>query len=236
MSIALRVGTANIRNTPDLPRAQVRESARICGLRADLIGFQEIAEAADHMDVRVGLGSDFRAAALTNKTEDPIHYRNTMLQIIPAGEVPGGFAPTGAQLAHHGMAHVSPNRYTTWAMLRAVADPAIQFAFVNIHTVSKPFDLKATHHRWREEMWHIHYSKWAAMVNGFNDAGLTVLFGGDFNSSVVRKSDVDARWFWQSGIDKIGVLPGKTPVHLDGIRSWNTPSDHNLRVAKVTVG
>lgn len=236
MSIALRVGTANIRNTPDLPRAQVRESARVCGQRADLIGFQEIAEKADHMDVRIGLGGDFRAAPVTNHTEDPIHYRSTAMELIPAGEVPGGFLPSGAQLAHHGMAHVSPDRYTTWAMLRAVGDHAIQFAFVNLHTVSKPFDTKATHHRWREEMWHVHYSKWAAMVNGFNDAGLTVLFGGDFNSTVVRKSDVDARWFWQSGIDKIGVLPGKTPVRLEGIRSWDTPSDHNLRVAKVTVG
>jgi len=236
MTITLRVGTANIRNTPDLPRAQVREAARVCGKRADLVGFQEIAERADRLDVRVGLGESWRATPLTNTTEDPIHYRIDLVHLMAEDEVPGGFQPSGAKLAHHGMAHVSPDRYTTWGMFRAANDPKIQFAVVNLHTVSKPTDPGASHHKWREEMWHIHYSKFAAMVNGFNDAGLTVLAVGDFNRLDVPKTDRDMRWAWKSGIDKIGILKGKTPVSLIRVASYDTPSDHNLRVAKVALG
>jgi hypothetical protein len=231
------VGTCNIRNTPDLPRAQVREAAHVCSVRADLVGFQEIGEVQDHTDVRIGLGDTWSGVAGgTGKVEVPIHFRKSLLELIPDAEVPGGFANSGFQLAHHGLAHVSPNRYTTWAMLRAKSNHAIQFAIVNAHMVSKPTDTNATHHRWREEMWHVHYSKWAAMVNNFNDHGLTVLAVGDFNRLDVPKSDRDMRWAWKSGIDKIGMIKGKTPVSLIRVASYNTPSDHNLRVAKVALG
>lgn len=237
MSIALRVGTCNIRNTPDLPRAQVRESAAVCKVKADVVGFQEIGEVQDHTDVRIGLGDQWSGVAGgTGKVECPIHFRKSLLELIPDGQVPGGYANSGLQLAHHGLAKVSPARYTTWAMLRSKGDHAIQFALVNVHMVSKPFDPKASHHTWREEMWHVHYSKWAEMVNRYNDAGLTVIAVGDFNAGTVRKSDADMRWMWKSGIDKIGVLQGKTPLHLTGVASYDTPSDHNLRVAKVALG
>lgn len=232
--IAVRVGTANIRNTPDMARAAVRRSAHIVGMHADVCGFQEIGEAEDHADVRTGLGTGWKVAPLTDTTECPIHYRASLLRLMDP--LPAGIMSSGKQKAHDGLAHISPTRFTTWACLQSVRYPAIRFAVINLHTVSKPFDKTVARQRWREEMWYIHYAKFAEMANKFNDAGLTVLAVGDFNALPVPKTDKDFVWLFNSTIDKIGRLTGKTPVVLNNVSSFDTPSDHRLRVATVRLG
>lgn len=197
--------TLNLRNLPDMPRRFVREDAGRAGRlgRARpwrVITWQEIGEAEDLQDVARALGPSWRH--LEADTPQPISVTRGWHVL-----------ETGTVNLHGGLAHVSPARKLTWALIqprrphRAVPPVVV----TNTHDVSGAF----THpgqkaEAWRRQMWDIGHATHGQLVRDFNHEGLTVTGGGDFNRpGEVPDLSPACRWVAGAGYDHIYVSEAK---------------------------
>lgn len=206
------VTTLNVRNLPDMPRRHVVADAQ----RAERLGrprpwrailWQEIGEAEDHVDVRRALGRTWQHA--NEASPNPLS--------LTAG---WRVLETGRHKLHGGLAHVSPSREASWAVIQPKRPHhAVKpLALVGVHYVSGAFSHPGQRaEEWRRGHWDIGHAAHGDLVRTFNAEGLTVVGGGDFN----RRGEVPdlspaCRWVAGSGYDHLYVSQAKggTRVHL----------------------
>lgn len=198
--------TLNVRNNPDMPRRFVRSDvsyAMKLGRRHPFraVLFQEIGEAEDHQDVATVMRRRWWQHLHTNRP-DPIALTR-------------GFhvLESGVEHLHGGLAHVSPARMATWAVVqpRRPHRPVRPIALVDVHYVSGAFSHPGQRgEEWRRTHWDVGHAGHGALVRTFNAEGLTVVGAGDFN----RKGDVPdlspaCRWVAGAGYDHVYVSEAK---------------------------
>ena len=235
------VVTANIgRKHPSKREAAiraVRDGVSIDGKRVrPFVGWQEIRE-GDADAREPGWIDHYFGTAYTNvfNGKSPAH-------MVPLS-VPKEFDVVDKRTTycHGGLAHVSPARYITEALVAAKDDPKLRFVFANTHYVAGAFNGKTDgHEKWRDDAWHKHFVKHRDKVLKYwRDRGFPVIWTGDVNrqSMPLLMPKFEKRAFGK-GIDQIGWVPGGNGVEIRLVSTHAIDmavDDHNARVAVLKI-
>lgn len=208
------VATANVRNTPDIPRAAVTECGRKVSGLADIIGLQEMEDKGiDKQDYLKGLGDKY---AILGNSETAIAYRTDKLNVVTHRHAT--ITP--------GLKGVNPDRGYDYAVLETKAGG--RFAFLNTHMHNKAWNLKADAHKvWRKQNWN---KLWEAVKHEMNASNMPTFLVGDFNRVTWQTGINNFAWLsGYNGIDKIGLRVDRKRfnVQATNTRRINTPSDHD---------
>ncbi|MFT3714213.1 MAG: hypothetical protein QM817_41650 [Archangium sp.] len=171
--MTFRTVNINVKSNPEMSQKAVVHDVRRASHAGSLIGWNEISPARYFKAIR-NLGPEWGHYMPHDgglHIPNPISWKKDQWKLEDAG-----FVKT-----HPGKAKVSPNRYITWAKLKNKASGQ-EIVRINTHLVSGAF---SHGHRptteWRQKMWATHMRKLDALVKKFEDKGLTVIVGGDFN-------------------------------------------------------
>ena len=233
------VGTCNIRNNPDLPREKVVRSAEIAAANANIIGFQEIREDEDFIDVQQGLTDRF--LLMNTDTSVPIAFNKFMFDLANPRHMPNGFNSYGSILLH---THESftPARYVSWVALEDHDDAwDVPYVYVNTHWINKAWNGEETDpdiEAQRKVLWLDSWEQTQFLLLRFRRAGLPATIVGDFNRKNVDPFNRQMEWVVDEGIDKIGVIPPRgyrtnEVFDIGETANFNTPSDHDLWTARI---
>lgn len=219
------VSTANIMGNPLMSQKKVVLDVKTVKSRSTVVGWQEISNARYKKAVREVYGADWETCQLG--VSIPISVRASAFKILKSGH----------QLAHHGKALASPNRYIAWAYLADRNDALCKFVLMNTHYVSGAWNNKPKpHKKWRQRMWHVHYAQQKQLVLDAHRAGFTVVGTGDFNRVDVKKFHPDQHWLENGGIDKLWYLEGAHGPKIKVVSaalSTNLCSDHHLKTSRL---
>lgn len=227
--VDLTACTLNVRNTPDLPRAQVRHDLAAVRDLAGIHLWQEIAEADDRDDLRHCLPAEQGWQHVELDTEDPISL-NRRFVVLEHGQ----------KFMHAGLDGISPARYATYAIVRRSRKLA-PFAIVNTHTVSRPFDTGADRAEWRKTMWHQHRRRMVTLIDELLTEGHSVLVGGDFNATSIGQLHPGQRPIIRDRLDHLLWINAAGGAHLDRVtrkRRLGTDhlfTDHPALIARLTL-
>ncbi len=236
------VGTSNVRNNPDLPREAVVKCGKVAAEHCDIVGFQEIREDEDFIDIAQGLGDSF-AFSNTN-TSVPIAFRRAKFELANPHLLPNGFGSFGSILLHDKVAGYTPPRWLSWTILDLrEGNWTSPVAFMNTHFINKAWNGEEEDPAIEEERQALWWDSWEAMQQQtlkFRRVGLPVVFVGDFNKASVQEFNRHQVWAVNGGIDKIGVIPPRgyqaTEVFdINEVERWTNPSDHDLRTADIHI-
>lgn len=215
-SEALRVCSANIQNTPDMPDLDVRADVGTAQRNCDLILWQEIGEKADHRAVREVLGEGWRTSRLETRPS-PISWRTSRLKL--AGEVREVRVSDPTPRCPNGRPSYNPARRITLAPLRARATGQ-DLTAVSLHFPQRKGCRKANQTaRWRQA----YETTKAKLPDG------PLVIGGDWNR---RESEIPAMtaWHWTTRapnrLDHIAIARTGWTVERKFTRPLN--SDHHL--------
>lgn len=241
-----RQGTANVRNTPDLPRAAVRRCARIVAAHADACGWQEIAEAEDHADLKEHLPDTRWWWHDAGGKEVPQSFRKSMWVPAEDSALPAWASPFMLEKISDSIPGVNPDRYLAWSFMRrrfhdGTLSPHLICHF-NTHWVNGAFSRpgqKAEEER-VQRFWQ-GWEKCQGIVERVHDIGtVAIVFSGDLNAAVVPTFVSSQRWLWTTAIDKMALIDapdgnGGARLRLvpGSILSVDDPSDHDLRLASI---
>lgn len=221
-SLEMKIGSFNVKNTPDIPRASVVKCGEIAGRQgAGIIGFQEIGQ-EDHQPLADGLGKHYRM--LHPNIQIPIAYDIRKFACLSSG----------SQLMHEGLAGASPNRYISWGRFKSLQNVGMPaFIVMNTHmAVQKDNALKAQ--KWRIQMWEKHLRAMQQKVGEWSNELVFVV--GDFNPDHRPVNLPGVKWVVTHDPDRIGVKAPATIkaafVNYDKVPS---PSDHAGLVARFMV-
>jgi hypothetical protein len=188
--------TLNVQANPPMSQAKVVHDVRRAAALASCIGWQEI------------------------KFE---RYRQAIRELGPAwhhvfgpGELALSFRVRGFEFIERGFlqttnsrAHITPNRYVAWAIMRERASGHRVVRF-NTHAISGAFRPGPVPEKaWRRRAWHHHMNVLADAVRLMVDSGHPVIVGGDINRSgfeflgdlVVYDNDFDVPTHREGAID-----------------------------------
>ena len=216
-SADFRMGSHNIRNYPDIPDRSVREAAKIAGSMADIIGFQEISEAADKLALQQSL-PDFKFVALAHRPPQGFNKEKFVL----TKEGPRGFIPTTKSLAY-----IAPALGLTIATYKPRGSDVNPFVVINVHFTPGAFRPGIDRMQERRRDWDKNYEILIATMKKWRNAGYTVFVMGDFNRPDMPLIPVPSfRWLHKDSIDYIGVAEGNVKVKVEKTSIKRTPSDH----------
>lgn len=219
----MRIGTANIRNHPDMPRAAVEADIHTVARRTSLCGLQEIQPGEDTPVVRYALPEHW--GMFGGAAESPIvwnadrwHLEDSDLITWERPRLPRPENPTPG---------------ITSCVFRSRRRPELpRFAVVNTHLVAGAYNaqrLLAV-----QAQWHVEWRMVLEEVRRLHRGGLTVYVLGDFNRGVMPGPN----WLTPDGPpDHVGELVSVRSVHL--AHPEHTPvllnSDHKLHVVSGTL-
>lgn len=221
----MKLGTANIRNFPDMAKPKVRADAKKMGQVCTIWGGQEIEPGEDYSVVLDGLGNNWRG--LFGDRTTPIFFRSDKWKPEDLHQI---FLPRG------NLPLTSKSASITSAYFKSVDRPDVGIAVVNCHLITHGPAQKDR--RTRRELWGQEYRKFQAVVNYHLQKGRSVAFVGDFNSTIVAPPVRGARWVMNGGIDKIGFVNSPRGVILrprGGGEIHALNSDHNGRTISLQV-
>jgi len=181
----LRVCSANIQNTPDMPDWKVRADVAKVKKRCDLVLWQEISERADHRAVTSVLGANWRTTPRTNG-KVPISWRTARLTKI--GDRATIRVSRGTPRCANGSPSYNPARYITRVPFR-VRGAGKRLTVVNLHFPQRRTKChqSITSQRWREA--------YANTKRALPTSPTPILIGGDWNR---REGEIRpmTRWHW----------------------------------------
>jgi hypothetical protein len=181
----LRVCSANIQNTPDMPDWKVRADVAKIKKRCDLVLWQEISERADHRAVTSVLGANWRTTPRTNG-KIPISWRTGRLTKI--GDLATIRVSRGTPRCANGRPSYNPARYISRVPFR-IRGTGKRLTVVNLHFPQRGRHTcrpAVTDQRWREA----YFNTSRALP-----ATTPVLIGGDWNR---REGEIRpmTKWHW----------------------------------------
>lgn len=223
----MKLGTANIRNFPDMTHRQVAQDVGVVASSCTLAGLQEIQPGEDTLTVERTIGDGWWMVG--RRLEVPVIGRKdrwkTLHHHVQSFDRPAGLPRP--QNPHGGIVSV---------VVRSTRKPKLPpFAVVNVHLISGGMNgpkLPELAARWRVE-WGMFMAECVRLWRN----GLTVYPLGDLNNphppAPVPHSTTQLEWLNPDGApDHIGQLVNHASVMLDGCVSESIPlhSDHNLHV------
>jgi Endonuclease/Exonuclease/phosphatase family len=211
--IPVRLVSVNIRNNPDMSRAQVRAdvaAVRRWSAPADVVFWQEIGDVSDHRAIRrvFNLARGFRH--LFGQRQTPISLRVTRWRILDSYYVK----------THPGLAGITPARGFAVVLVASRRDPSVRVALIGTHFISGAWYGNHSRQDWRRDRWREHWHALDDEVADLHAQGLTVVVGGDWNR---KRPDIPLfasrqRWavsHWYDGI-VVCPAPGGTVTVTEG--------------------
>lgn len=219
------ISTANIKHGVNpMTQWKVRLDVKTAKSRSGIVGWQEIKSDRYKRAVREVYNADWDQCEMD--TPIPISVRKANYEILKSGQ----------RLTHRGKAGASPNRYITWAFVKA-KDVPFKFVVMNTHYVSGAWNDKRKYAKlWRQQVWLEHWQVQRDLVRGFHNAGYSILGTGDFNRVEVRRFHEDQCWITKGGIDKLWWLAGANGpkfTEISPVFRTELYSDHDLKTARV---
>lgn len=219
----MRLGTANICNYPDMPKAKVKADAREMAALTDVWGQQENNPAEDDDAISDALGPEWMVVHAD--TNLPIWYRTARLELTGHRKVAADFDP---------VLPLTPRpRWVTAATFGVIGRPGVErFAVVNLHLIAGGYNGPESEARARQ--WRVEFKKMQGLVNQYRARDLTVFVLGDFNNPRPPKPTGNFVWLVGSRLDRIGVTAeGHTRVEEQDDGVVELHSDHNGQWSKV---
>lgn len=241
------IGSHNIKNNPDIPRADVVRCAEIIRQKCIIAGLQEIGEGEDVEDVMTGLGPGWDI--INESTPCPIVFKTSHVRLANSSELPAGFHPRGIHQFHKGNSTIpTPGRYETFGIFKLLEGSSnlAPFAVSNGHLINKAWNGKERNPSIlakRKDYWYQGYDEWQWSVNTYRRAGLTTIWMGDFNrlrNGISLFTPMQAT-VASHGIDHMFVAKGRGPkanryhVRPAKAKHINTPSDHPLLLGNISL-
>lgn len=225
--LELTVKTHNIQNTPDLPRRAVRAAARAV-TPFDFAGLQEIREHQDRIDVRRGIGPTYRLTTAGHRNLSTPIASNRLRWALDDTEV---------LKLHDGDASIpTPGRYFLSAAYRLRVRTHPPLRVVNGHAINGAFNRNHPGTRdERADLWHTGMDEVLyPHLRELRAEGVTAIVVGDFNFPRRLRLAADQLDVFNTGIDKMIVLPG---AGVTASVLWrdreDTPSDHHALGARL---
>lgn len=218
----MKIGTANIRNFPDMTPRQVAQDASTVAASCTLAGLQEIQPHEDTRVIENALGDDWWMVA--RGREVPVIGRNDRWRLLDHWVIPFHRPDLPRpQNVHGGVVSV---------VVRSVRKPQLPpFALVNTHLVSGAHNgpkLAALQPRYSVE-----WGMFRDEVLRLFRMGYTVFCVGDLNNPRPPRLTPRFAWLTPDGApDHIGQLVHQHSVRLarPRHRRWSLNSDHALHV------
>lgn len=215
---SLRVCTANIQHTPDMPDWKVRADAREVRSHCDVVLWQEIRERADHR----ALQADGWRVTPFGAGGVPVSWRTSKLAKDSAAHIVKVSSPTPR--CADGRPSYNPSRYVGYVRLKIRATGQ-RFTAMSLHFPQRRTCRTAdTQRKW----WDAYHNTQALLPRG------ATMVGGDWNRREAEIPDM-TRQHWVTpaprGLDHIFVARTgwRTIARID-VDLW---SDHRLRGARV---
>lgn len=221
----MRIGTANICNYPDMPKAKVQADAREIAALTDTWGQQENNPAEDDEAISKALGPSWMV--VHGDTNVPIWYRTGRLELTGQRKVQADFTPP---------LPLTPRpRWITAATFGVIGRPGVErFALVNCHLIAGGYNGPESEARARQ--WRVEFKALRNLVESYKARDLTVFVAGDFNHPRPPKPTTDFVWLVGARLDRIGVTTtGGTKAREtdDGVVELH--SDHHGQWTKVAL-
>lgn len=225
------VATANLQNTaPDMERREVRRAAERLGEVADIIGFQEVREHQDVVDINRGLrasGGEFDL--LKTGTSTPVAYRKDYFK----------YADSNVHLFNQASGRVpTPRRQAVEIDLRRKRRPGHpNLTVFNAHPINGAFN---NNHRdtkdVRRLIWDASFEVFDAAVKASYADGDNIVILGDMNNPHMAKFMAAQHWVMHEHIDYIGVI-AQPRWRFEVLETWeqNNDSDHNALLAHLSL-
>lgn len=218
----MRIGTANVRNFPDMTQLQVAQDTATIMEHVTVAGLQEIQPHEDTPVVLEQLGDSFGMAGRAYET--PIVFRHSKLKLLDHNTLPFHRPKLPRPESVHGAV-------TSAVFLQL--ERRHRFAVVNVHLVANGYNgdrLDVIADRWRVE-WGMYRDECIRLWR----MGLTVYAVGDLNNPRPPKlrPHYSFRWLSPEGsADHIGELANLQSVYLGRFNHErvNLNSDHDLQV------
>lgn len=215
----LRICTANIQHTPDMPDWKVRADAREARAHCDLVLYQEIRERADHRAIQA---AGWKTTGYRKVGGVPIAWRTSRLTHVNASRLIKVSRPTPP--CANGPSY-NPARYITKIDLR-VRGTSKRFTAIDLHFPQRRTKCHqtTTSQRWREA-----YANTRAQL----PRGAMVI-GGDWNR---REAEIRpmTRWHWITpsprSLDHVAVA--RSGFRVTHKFSRDLHGDHRLQGAAV---
>jgi hypothetical protein len=222
----MKLGTANIKNYPDMPEKKVIADAREVSSYTDIWGMQENNPAEDDEAIRPELGKDW--GLVGGNTDLPIWYRKDVYRNLDFDVLNMGWA--GRELA------LTPKPRLAVAGTFELLDRAgiDSFVVVNLHFIAGGYNGPRTPPR--RSQWDHEWAKVCDFIKSYMKKGKTTFVVGDFNHPRPPKPVGRFQWLVGERLDRIGVtLTGPIDVDEkeDGVIMLN--SDHNAQWTRVTL-
>jgi hypothetical protein len=219
-----RFVTENVKSNPTMPQSHVEHDVRAGASLGDVLLWQEISPprykaAVEHLPDRW--------RTVRDGTEDPISFDTSTWHLVTSGR----------KLLSRGRAHVTPDRWATWAALQNVATRRV-LVFMDTHYVSSAWnDRPVPHKAWRRRTWKTEWNRQDALVDELHGRGFTIMGGGDFNRVTLPRFGAGQVDLNSGSIDHLWVLPGAAndvdPGDASSYRQLY--SDHDAVVGRFTV-
>lgn len=217
----LRICTANIQHTPDMPDWKVRADAREARAHCDVVLYQEIRERADHRALQA---EGWKTTGYRSEGGVPIAWRTSRLKHVTHSRLIRVSDPTPR--CANGRSSYNPARYVTYVTLK-LRGTSKSFTAVSLHFPQRGRHTcrpAVTDQRWRQA--------YANTQKALPASALVI--GGDWNR---REGEIRpmARWHWITpsprALDHMAVARSGFRV----VRKFSHPlhSDHALLGAAV---
>lgn len=213
----LRVCTANIQHTPDMPDWKVRADAKKVRSRCDLVLWQEIRERADHRAIQ---GRGWRSTPY-GKGGVPVSWRTAKLAKAGAARIVRVSSPTPR--CSNGRPSYNPSRYVGLQQLR-VRSTGQRFTAASLHFPQRRTCRTAdTQRRWQAAFANTR----AQLPRG------AVVVGGDWNrrEHEIRGMRAGQHWVTPAPRSLDHVFVSGTGWRTVSKFSLNLHSDHHARGA-----
>jgi len=212
----MRLGTANIKNYPDMPKNKVVLDGKTMSRLTDLWCHQENDPDEDYPAIMKGLDDDW--AGVHGDTNVPIYYKQSVFNLIGKRKVIVPLEPD--------LPLVAKPRVISAAGFKLDKRPDLPpFIVMNCHFIAGgyngPTEVK------RASQWNVEFQHLQNFVRDYKHKGRSVFVLGDFNHPRPPKPVRNFQWLVGEHLDKIGVSttgPMEVSELNDGAVELN--SDH----------
>lgn len=228
----MKLGTANIKNYPDMTEKQVRADAKEIASYVTIWGGQEITPKEDSLPIlqamnEAGAKYGHFWNIIGGKSETPLFYRSDLWK--PS-------LKRVKYLPNRMDFKLTPkNSAITSALFTSIKQPGVPpFAVVNCHLITDGRHGEGGMEK-RLIQWDIEYDMWAEGVKYYVDKGVKFVFPmGDTNNADTAFPSPRGQWIiGATAIDKIGVRRKRTSTgtanaHVNNSARVEINSDHDL--------
>lgn len=194
----MRLGTANIKNYPDMPPKKVAADAKTMSLLTDIWGQQENDPGEDNPVIMRTLGDTWAVAH--PGTNVPVYFKKELYQVAGARVQLMPFTPR--------LPLTPVPRLMTGTTFVIRARPNIApFVVINVHFIAGAYNGENTPNdtRRRRRQWDLEWTYLQRFVGDYRRKGLTVFVEGDFNHPRPPKPTANWQWLVGERLDRIGV-------------------------------